>query len=360
MKRKCLMVFLCLALLAGLCSAAPSPETGLKALFGLGEGETLLNRRDVITPGQSSGDWAAIGFALTGQAEDYGGYLADLEAAVTQRYAQAGRLDQNRATEWHRIALTVLALGGDPTAFGRDPQGNPINLVADGTYNYVNADLGLQGINGYLYALLVLDAGDYQTPADSRYTRQDILQAILDSQNPDGGFGLQAGSSDADITAMALQALAPYREGQARQAVENALAYLASVQNPDGGFSSGGQPACESAAQVIIALAALGLDPETALPGGSVVQAMLAYRQPDGSFAHSLDGEGNLTATEQAGLALAAVQRQGSIYDFTQYTPPVPAKTGQEPVAWIALGGGLACAAVVLALLLRRRHRRAA
>lgn len=47
-------------------------------------------------------------------------------------------------------------------------------------------------------------------PEDAAYTREEILAAILEAQEPDGGFGLTAGASDVDITAMALQALAPY------------------------------------------------------------------------------------------------------------------------------------------------------
>ena len=41
-------------------------------------------------------------------------------------------------------------------------------------------------------------------PEDAAYTREEILAAILEAQEPDGGFGLTAGASDVDITAMAV------------------------------------------------------------------------------------------------------------------------------------------------------------
>ena len=37
-----------------------------------------------------------------------------------------------KATEWHRITLAVQAQAGDPTAFGRDREGKPIDLVPRG------------------------------------------------------------------------------------------------------------------------------------------------------------------------------------------------------------------------------------
>ena len=72
------------------------------------------------------------------------------------------------------------------------------------------------------------------------------------------------------MTGMALQSLAPYysRDPAVQEAVDRAIARLSQMQNDDGGFStfsgSGGKVATsESASQVIVALAALGIDPHT-------------------------------------------------------------------------------------------------
>lgn len=53
-----------------------------------------------------------------------------------------------------------MALGADPTCFGRNPQGQPIDLIADGTYAWdTTSSLGTQGLNSWIFALITLDAG---------------------------------------------------------------------------------------------------------------------------------------------------------------------------------------------------------
>ncbi len=57
----------------------------------------------------------------------------------------------SKATEWHRAVVAIAALGGDPTAFG-NYNGQPINLIADGSYNCVLRDgPGTQGLNGWIW-----------------------------------------------------------------------------------------------------------------------------------------------------------------------------------------------------------------
>lgn len=68
------------------------------------------------------------------------------------------------------------------------------------------------------------------------------------------------------MTAMAIQALAPYNDDEhptVKSAISTALKLLSGMQNDDGGFSSMGYRNCESAAQVVVALSALGLDANT-------------------------------------------------------------------------------------------------
>lgn len=62
----------------------------------------------------------------------------------------------------------------------------------------------MQGINGWIFALIALDASGAEVPQDARYTRQQIQDAILKEQNEDGSFGLMPGTSDPDLTSMAL------------------------------------------------------------------------------------------------------------------------------------------------------------
>ncbi len=330
-----------------------SAVEGQRTLAGCA-GESLLDRQDLLPAGSSISDWTAIAFSLAGAEDCYGAYLSALEDYVTACYQEKGILDQNKATEYHRIILTVLALGGDPTEFGDDAQGEKINLVAEGIYNYVGDSLGKQGLNGWIFALIALDAGEYEIPEDARYTREDVLEEILLCQNEDGGFSLSAGSSDVDMTAMALQALAAYEEEEeVEQAVEKALAYLADQISERGTFFSYGSENVESAAQVLIALGALGIDPGEDVRFQALEEGISLFVREDGSYAHDINDEvGDAMATEQTLLALCALQKlrrgEGSIYQLTD-CHPVEATENTETagvlpvvglaVVLIALGG---------------------
>ena len=83
-------------------------------------------------------------------------------------------------------------------------------------------------------------------------------------------------ASDVDLTAMAVQALAPYYNSEetyeitrykkqetktVRQAVDAALTCLSESQRDDGGFVSWNMNNSESCCQVIVALCSLGIDP---------------------------------------------------------------------------------------------------
>ena len=112
----------------------------------------------MLPAGQSSvADWYAIAMARCGISEDYETYLAALKTYVESAYAENGGLSANKATEWHRVALAVTALGGDAAAFGTKPDGTTIDLIADGCYDcVVEGGPGAQGLNGWIFALLAL------------------------------------------------------------------------------------------------------------------------------------------------------------------------------------------------------------
>ena len=136
--------------------------------------------------------------------------------------------------------------------------------------------------------------------------------------------------ADSDLTAMALQALARYREqSSVRPAVDRALVCLSAMQNADGGFSSWGSENAESCAQVLLALNALGLDTDNSRfvkNGHSVLDALLTYQTADGGFCHERSGETNLMASEQAVCALASLVRaergESSFYRMAALTQP--------------------------------------
>ena len=123
----------------------------------------LLENRP-LTAGDSVSDWLAVASGRAGlQRPDY---LRELESYVTSMYRENGGLYRIKATEWHRITLAVQAQGGDPTAFGRDREGKPIDLVAAGPYNWSRSrSLGAQGLNGWIFALITLDLSLIHIPS---------------------------------------------------------------------------------------------------------------------------------------------------------------------------------------------------
>lgn len=345
-----------------------------RAERGIADNQPLLTE-DAFPAGSSVSDWTALAMARAGIADDYAGYLARLQAYVERQYAENGGLHAVKATEYHRIALTAAALGGDPAAFGTKPDGTAIDLVAEGTYNWQGEeDLGGQGLNGWIFALLTMDAVGAEVPADARYSRQDMLDAIVSAQLPDGGFSLGGSAMDVDITAMALQALAPYQQ-QYPAVIDAALSALSAAQTATGGYESWGAQNSESCAQVILALCALDIDPvedgRFQKAEGGVVDALLAFRLADGSFSHERGKEADAMACEQAMQALTAMalrqQGEGRFFDLTAAHPvqlettpdtdtETPAESGGSfpvlPVVLLAVAIG----AVALVLVLKKKR----
>ncbi|HLQ82604.1 MAG TPA: hypothetical protein VK121_01990 [Pseudogracilibacillus sp.] len=301
--------------------------------------DNLLNNQFLENAGSSSGDWFPIGIGRLGYEDDYDAYLAVINDVIAKRYDGEHKLDRIKATEWHRISLAVLALGGDPTAISD----GSIDLIADGTYNRSKVmDLGKQGINGLTWGLLTLDSMRYKVPKNAADSREDIIKRILEAQLEDGGFSLKSPPSNADITGMTLQALAPYynsekvytyireiddkkREVRVRDVVDEALEYLTSVEldNP------------ESTVQVIVALTALQIDPlseEFIRDDQTLFDILKEFKRDDGGFVHSYSydpdnptskpNESNSMASEQALYGLTSMLRYYSdsrtLYDFRE------------------------------------------
>ena len=200
-----------------------------------------------------------------------------------------------------------------------------------------------QGINGPIWALIAFDSGNYPIP-QGNVTRENLINTILEAQLGDGGWALTGEVSDSDMTGMALQALAPYYETKdsVKTAVDEALLALSKMQAKDGTFASIDGSSSESIAQVIVALTALGINPDQderfIKNGVSVWDALLTYYIPGGAFRHVPGGELDGMSTEQSYYAMTAYQRmleeKTSLYDMTdvidQGGDPVPEETTEE------------------------------
>lgn len=252
-----------------------------------GEGFVL----DALSPGESDSDWLAYAVGMSGARDNYQGYLDRLSAYVAEKYANNGGLDKNKATEWHRTALTVKALGGNPADFGG------VNLIKDGVTEPI-VRLDRQGINGLIWAAVT--ARECGAEFNGDLTLSGILDGIASRQNADGGFSLRGGS-DPDVTAMAVRALCASPDY--RQYAELGLSALEAMKLPSGGFASFGVENCESTAQVIMALCDMGRLPT------AEADVLLTYRNADGGFAHVLGGKSDDMASAQAMAALIAYEK---------------------------------------------------
>lgn len=321
----CCMLAACAVGVRG--AGMPSAQSILaseKKAYGI-TGGSLMQGAFLANRGTAAVDWVVFAAARAGANEDYAAYRAALEDYVRNRYQTTDELGKN-VTEWHRVSLVLLACGGNPQKVGS------VNLIADGTYQRGRTiPLGRQGINAYIWALITLDSVGYAVPAGAADTRDSILKGILSRQLTGGGFAGAGSAADADLTAMAITALAPYYHANTaytftnskikqtvtatvRTAVDRALAALSGIQAGDGGFRSGGQPSSESAAQVIVALCSMGIDPREDMRfiknGKSPVDALLAFRTADGGFrSRQGDSSSNRLANGQAMLALNALER---------------------------------------------------
>ncbi len=284
--------------------------------------------------GSTAGDWYPFGMDALELEDDYAAYLAALRENVRQRYASPEKLSSNKATEWHRTALAALSCGADPTRFTVDDAGKAVNLIGDGVFYREN--IGRQGVNGFIWALIALHTREYPVPGDALNTEESLLADLLSRALPEGGWNMRGTAPDTDITAMALIALAPvYKENTAAaEAVEKALAALSAAQTPAGGFTEENIENCESSAVVLTALCCLGIDPETdgrfIKNGHTVLDALLSYRLADGSFTHAFEtdpedpdavpNEPNDMSCQQALYALASLWRyktgKGNIFDY--------------------------------------------
>ena len=326
-----------------------------KSTVGSNADGYLMNDGFLSLAGTTPGDWYPIGLGRLGIADNQTGYLAVINETVQKRYQTAEKLDRTKATEWHRISLAVLASGGDPRHMGVNGE---IDLIADGTYNRgLTVSPGRQGINGWIWGLIALDSKRYEVPSDAVNTREDFIVEILRTQRSDGGFALTGEVSDVDITAMAIQALAPYYNSETvyfytssvvktsegayaecskpvREVIDESVAWLSSVQCSEGDFSSWGMQNVESTAQVLVALSTLGVDAlhdsRFIKNGNTVLDGILKYRLSNGGFVHSftydpdnptsLPDKANTMASEQVLYALVSLWRyqngMRSLYDM--------------------------------------------
>ena len=311
------------------------------------------------TVNSTGGEWMVIGLARSGRTVPAGYYDNAVEYVKAKADANE-RLHPAKVSDNARVILALTAIGKDVTNVG----GHNLLKGLD-NMDYVQT----QDINGPIFTLIALDSHNYPTMGD--VTREKLIQVILDAQLPDGGWNLSGENADTDMTAMAIQALAPYYKTNetVKAAVDKALEALSALQRTDGGFGSWGTVNSESCAQVIVALTALGIDPTAdsrfVKNGHTVLDALAGFYVTGGGFRHTAGGERNDMATEQGYYALAAYYRfantQTRLYDMSDVTiqtggSNTPATGDTGVLVWVI---ALPVTILAAAFVLKRKEREA-
>lgn len=255
--------------------------------------EYIVENVKDVQVGETGGDWVI--FALKASGTDvasqdyYDAYYDNIRGLLK---SGRGVLSKNSLTTYERVSMALTAIGKDP----KKVEGYDITKRID---DY--AGVSGQGYNAEMFALISSDYCGFRLKNEKRYLRD-----ILGCQLKNGAMTLDNETADVDMTAMGIQALAPYeKQKECGKAIGKALSYLSQKQNSDGSYDS-----AESTAQVIIAIAALSRDPlkdgDFTKKGGDLGDGLMKYSS--GSAFEHKKGEGvNLMATTQALCALDAI-----------------------------------------------------
>lgn len=340
----------------------------------------ILETVPAPTVGSTFGEWSVMDL-LRAQYSGYdymnyipATYYSDYIKRVEQYVADnKGILDFNKSTEWSRVMLALSALDYD----AKNVAGYDFieKLSSSHRFSY------RQGINGPIWEIIALNTRSYELYPDAANDDVNTFGKMIDYilkgevvqvDGTVGGWTLSGKKPDADMTGMALQALAPYYKDETLyaktgakvsyadfvKAVERGVLALNNMQLDNGGFGSFGTVNSESTVQVIVALTALGFDPLASsisltsigktvsfvTAGGThdgvysnnVIDALLTFWAPNsgsnvavGGFKHvtsGYDGGGgagttvNAMATDQALYGLIAYDRfkkgEAPLYDM--------------------------------------------
>ncbi len=293
------------AVTANAGSTPPSAKDTYDGILDFARGESEVQEwmdTDLAALAGTGAEWYILCLAQSGN-YDFTAY----------EQALLDYLDKNTvpsATTKQKYAL-VLASIGSTDAY--------ISQILDST-------VGTLGIMSYVYGLHLVNNG-YSAPLSAG----KITDAILSMQKDDGGWAISGTVSDADVTAMTLQALAPYvsERQDVANAANRALSLLSERQTATGGYKSYGAENPESAAQVIIALCALGLDPLTDARfiknGNTPFDFIATFALSDGGYAHTIGGAYSSAATAQVFCAATAYLRfaggQAPLYALDKARP---------------------------------------
>lgn len=326
-------------------------------------GKVLLSGDILDHAGDSASDWYVYSAARLGRPGDYAAYGEKLTERITDVYSNFAENTRDLLpSELDRWVIMAEVCGLDATAIGEGPDGEPINLVDQAVWHCAFGDPGLQGVNGYVWALVAADSGAYPEPEDAEWTRASLITAILAEQQEGGGYALdEADTADPDITAMVLTALAPYAsdttvysgeryysgepfETTVPDAAAKAFEALSACQMSSGAISTYGKENAESTSWALNALAAWSIDAQKddrfIKDNNTLLDGLFGFKLEGGGFTHVLDVEegeelkASNIATYEALYGLESTRRQMAgedrLFDLTSAEVPAKEEAGAD------------------------------
>lgn len=203
-------------------------------------------------------EWMDLGF-YENRPENYN--TSDHPFDIAAKLAKLDTTTNVAMTEFDRTIMMLTARGFDCTKLSQynngkpyiDSKGNEIDNLVAALYNYS----GEYTINGPIFALLALDMGTYTIPENARWTRENLINVVLDYGNYDE-FGI-------DMVGAIMYSLAPYQEdavygAQIKEKLDLCLEIILRKMNSDFSFGGWGTINSESAAWVMMGLCSMGID----------------------------------------------------------------------------------------------------
>ncbi len=250
----------------------------------------------------------------TRKSADISHYLTSVKAAMKSK-----KLSKDaKINDIERVIMTLTALGYDASNF------NGQNLTA---WLYQNQKWDNYSPNLMIWSLIALDSGNYT--AAKGYREGLIAQLVKYQHTSTGGFFFSTAwpADDVDMTAMAMIALAPYKNSNAKAKKMYNAGWKFIQSKADDQYNYGGDSydPCSTNAYVVIAKCATGQT-------GGDLDATMAWMLKNylGKKGFNLNGEYNGMSTYQGLLAMDAYQRASAgatkLFDVKWPANPITVK----------------------------------
>ena len=271
------------------------------------------------TYGSVGGEWTVFGLARCGNINDeyIEKYVSNVSKAVTEN---KGILSTRKYTEYARTIIALTAIQKNPQNFSGYNLLQPLATFEN---------IMIQGVNGAAYTLMAFDCGNYEIPdatTGKQTTRNKLIDFLVKQQLNNGGWNYMGTEADVDVTAMVIQALAPYynEKQNVKESIDKGLAILSTLQKSDGAYGNTSDSNCESTAQVLTALSEMRIkidDSRFVKNGKTVYDGLMTFYKDNGAFCHTKGKGANQMSTDQAMYAITAYYRSISgmnrLYDMS-------------------------------------------